>query len=48
MRNHYSKDGRSTKQDMRGPAREKLVSGGEEGGGESGESRGGSGRAYHQ
>lgn len=48
MRNHYSKDGRSTKQDMWGPALEKLVSWGEEEVGESGESRGGEGRADHQ
>ena len=31
MRNNYSKDGRSAKQDMRDPALEKLVSWGEEG-----------------
>ena len=36
MRNNYSKDGRSAKQDMRDPALEKLVSWGEKGVGESG------------
>lgn len=39
MRNIYSKDGKSAKQDMRDPVLEKLVSWGEEVG-ESGVSRG--------